>query len=369
MNESYSFYTEKLNGEYRTVFSKIELYVTTKYIDGVTKEEQLSELLDIFLTAQSEGKPIHKITGNNLERFCKTFCSGYGVKNRLLDFLDVLKNITLWLFVVAAVDMLFIALDYFDGTQVDLWTSNSSINIPAYLIGIAISLLIGLASNLIVRHIMFCTKRISMTVLQVIDFFVVIGAMILILIFILTNSDTLCNCPDWVIMLICAVYLIPYYLFNYKRLREKKRNKVRFKDMVARESENQIPSLMEWKFQKANKRNIKKGKGELSMADFLKKEEKDCRITEKSKWFYILLPIVVIVPAYLAEYVSGGFESAADSIVFICVMLIIEYAIMFGLWKIAKSGAKDRRAWIEKKWAELESETDDFLNETEETDE
>ena len=75
MKDSYVFYKDKLNEEYRTVFDQIEMYVISQNIDENTVEDRLGELLDIFLSAGESGKDVHKITGNDLEHFCKTFCS------------------------------------------------------------------------------------------------------------------------------------------------------------------------------------------------------------------------------------------------------------------------------------------------------
>lgn len=364
MNESYSFYTNKLSGEYHETFSKIELYVVTKYIDDATKEEYLSELLDIFLIAQSKGKPVQKITGNNLEHFCRTFCSGYGIKNRVLDFLDFIKSIIWVIFVFTIIDMLFLFWDYADGIQIDFWHSNSSVNIPVYLIGILIAILIGYVSNLIVRNIMFQTKHISMKILQSIYLLVIIAVMILTCI-IMTINDNLWNIPIWVVMLMSVMYLVPYYLLNYKRLAEKKRNKVRFKEMVSITSENDFSKAMEKRFQTASKKNIKKGKGELTIEDFLKNEEKDCKKTENSKWFYLLIPVPITALAFVGTCFFGGFETVADVLIFPILIMIIQYAIMIGLWKITKNGVAQRKLWIDEKRKELNCKTDklDYISE------
>lgn len=357
MNESYILYVNKLNEEYRDAFNYVELYISTKCFDNVVTEEYLSELLDIFLTAQSKGKPVHKITGSSIERFCRTFCSGYGIKNRVLDFLDSVRGIVWGLFIFALIDILFLIWDYTDGIKVDLWQSSNSINIPVYLIGILIAVLFGCVSNLITRNIMFHTKRISMTVLQSINLFVIVAVMVLTFI-IMINVDNMWNIPDWVVMLISVLYLIPYYLFNYKRLKEKKSRKVRFNNMVAQASHSEFQNEMEKKFLKANKKNIKKGKAELTMEEFLKREEKECKKTENLRLLYLLLPIVMTAAAFVGTYVFDGFETLFDVLIFLAIMLIIEYSIMIGLWKIVKIGVAQRKLWIDEKRKELNSDTE-----------
>lgn len=357
MNESYIFYTDKLNGEYRDAFNYVELYINTKCFDDVATEEYLSELLDIFLTAQSKGKPVQKITGSSIEHFCETFCSGYGIKNRVLDFLDRVRGIVWGLFVFSLVDMLFLIWDYADGIKVDFWQSSNNINIPVYLIGILIAVLFGYISNLITRNIMFHTKHISMTVLQFINLFVIVAVMILTFI-IMNNVDNMWNILDWIVMLTSVLYLIPYYLFNYKRLKEKKGRKIGFNNVVAQASHSEFQNEMEKKFLKENRKNIKKGKAELTMEEFLKKEEKECKKAENLRLFYLLLPIVITAAAFAGTYVSGGFETLLDVLIFPAIMLIIEYAILIVIWKIVKIGIVQRKLWIDEKRKELNSDTE-----------
>lgn len=229
MNESYSFYADKLSGEYREVFRQIEMYINMNYIDDVTKEEYLSKLLDIFQTGQSKGKPVQKITGKNIERFCETFCPNYGLKNRVLNFLDRIKGLVWIMFFITLTDILFMIFAYAAGIQIDFWNSSDIINLPLLLIGVFIvSLFCDYVIYFIARHIMFRTKHISMSVLQSVHVFVIIIAMILTTI-IMENNDNMWIIPSWILMLICVVYLVLYYAFNFRRLRE---NKISFKDRV-----------------------------------------------------------------------------------------------------------------------------------------
>ena len=85
---NYLMYVDKLDARYREVFGKIELYLNNTYVDDGTREEQLSELLDCLLSAQEAGKPVESVVGNDVQKFCESFCSGYDWKNRLLHFLE-----------------------------------------------------------------------------------------------------------------------------------------------------------------------------------------------------------------------------------------------------------------------------------------
>ena len=74
MRDSFILYTDKLKGEYLEVFDKIQLYVNSFDIDEDTREDQLGNLLDTFLSAQDENRSVYDITGKDIAAFCKSFC-------------------------------------------------------------------------------------------------------------------------------------------------------------------------------------------------------------------------------------------------------------------------------------------------------
>lgn len=63
MRDSYIFYTDKLQGEYRETFDRVNMYVGTQGIDDDTREEHMGQLLDMMLSAQESGKPVKKVVG------------------------------------------------------------------------------------------------------------------------------------------------------------------------------------------------------------------------------------------------------------------------------------------------------------------
>ncbi len=352
MTDSYALYTEKLTGEYKEVFKQVEMYVTTEYLDELTREEQMSQLLDIFLSAQEAGKPVEKIVGKDLESFCKTFCSGYGWKSRALYMLDALK-IPAWLTAIfVSIDIVLQLIDPdFSGSVWDRIRCALTYPIDfGFLIGFVIAAAAGLVSFIVVRWAMFRCKKISMPVLQFVTAVIAAISFFAILLLLASDEVSMISCPAWIQLLVSAAYLVLYYRLNRRRFAEKKAKKVRFRDMVSEEMDKAFPEEMEKKYQKANEKHIKKGKGELPLVDFLGKEEKACASAEKSKWYYFTLPLVIIAIFVL----FGEFESTLDLVIYIAIMLGIEYAIMPQFWKFEKKGIAMRRAWIKVKRAELE---------------
>ena len=345
MRDSYVFYTDQLEGVYRDTFDQIDMYTGTMNLDELTKEEQMGQLLDMFLTAQKAGKPIEKIVGHDLQAFCKAFCADFGWKQGLQNLFDELKVLAIIMLVSTGFDIISVLLAFSEGTIVDFWSQISSMNMSGYLIGILISIAVGFVCNGVVRYFMFRTKRVSMKVLKAITYITAAIMFVLVLCVLLSDKTDFLRCPVWLVFACSVVYLAAYYCFNHKRIREKRNEKVRFSDLVNAEIDKDFPEEMEKKYQKANAQNLKKGKGNLSMEAFLLNEEKRCCNIEKSNIFYVLFPIIITA----ASVIFTEFESAVDRILYILIMLIVQFFIMRFFWKITKNSVEKTRVWITKK--------------------
>ncbi len=61
----------QLKDEYAIAYKKVAAYIHTVNVYGLELEEScLLQVMDDFLTAQKEEKPLYKITGSNLKKFC-----------------------------------------------------------------------------------------------------------------------------------------------------------------------------------------------------------------------------------------------------------------------------------------------------------
>lgn len=62
---------KQLKEEYAVAFQKASVYIHATNLYGLENEEScLMQIMDDFLTAQNEGKPLYKITGPDLRGFC-----------------------------------------------------------------------------------------------------------------------------------------------------------------------------------------------------------------------------------------------------------------------------------------------------------
>ena len=344
MKDSYAFYTDKLNEQYRPVFEQVEMYVMVQVVDEPTREERMSELLDSFLSAQEAGKSIQSVVGNDIERFCKTFVADFGLKNSLLSLLDSLK-IFAWVFAVFSV--MEIAFNISAGR--DVWTAQSTLDITGYFLALMVARIICWFINRALRQSMVRTKRVSMKTWRAVIFGETVISVWAVMYIVSKTRLWMFNCPSWVVLAGSAAYLLIYYLFRGRKIQVEK---IKFTDMVKEEAEKSFPAEMEKRFEKAQKRSLKRGK-ELTLEAFLDKEEKDCDRTERMWYFYFILPIPIILVAFMGTLLGEGFETAWDAVLFIVIQFVAEYALMLGLWGIVKSGLPGRRAWIAAKRAEM----------------
>lgn len=350
MRDSYVLYTDKLTGDYRLTFDKIEMYINTQNFDEYTKEDRLSQLLDVFLSAQQAGKPVSKIVGNNIEEFCKTFCSDFGFKSKILNVIDMLK-IVAWGFVIMSI-LDILCFDW--STSENVFKSVSSVNVSGYMLAIVFALGVGLTTNFVVRSIMFKLNRPSMRILNGITLAIAVGVFAGTIYFMQSGNTNFISCPVWLVLALGIIYLLIYYPLNYKRIKLEKDQKVSFSDMLNTEIALGLDDYMEQRYNKLNKRNIKKGKNELTYQEFLDKEEKDCTDSLNAKLFYYIFPLGITAIAYLFMEFTESFESNFDAVIYTAIMLAVLYPLMLGLWKFARNDAVQRRAWIKAKRKELE---------------
>ncbi len=352
MKDSYIFYTDKLGKDYRRVFEQIEIYVLSQNIDDRTREERMNYLLDIFMSAEQAGKPPESVTGKNLEHFCKMFCSDLGFKHSVLFAVDWLKSVA-WVMLIEAIINIFCYLSNIpDGEAIDLMHIPGTLNLLGYIIGIMTSGIMMITSNIIIRRIMFKMKRISMNILKIICGAVAILSFLIIFFALDIEQTDIFDYSAFVSGVISAAYLICYYIVR----KRDRRPKVKFSELVSDDMAKEVASTMEKKFKRANRKSIKRGKGEISIEKFLEKEEKNWRIDEKMSIYYPLILIVISIASFISTYLNEGFDGISDIFIYILTMLVINYFIIKGYRNINNKVRSANIQWIESKRRELDSD-------------
>ena len=113
---------------------------------------------------------------------------------------------------------------------------------------------------------------------------------------------------------------------------------------------------MDKRFEEQRKKSLKKGNGELTLAAFLDKEERDCDKTEKMKFIYFLFPIIATALTYLYTSLIDGFGRISNPVIYILVVLITSGLFGILCYKNLKKSMALRRAWIKAKREKIRAE-------------
>lgn len=343
MRDSYVFYKDKLETEYRNVFGQIEMYVMSRYADEEILEERMGELLDNFLNAQQAGRSPESVTGHDLERFCEDFCEDFGSRVTFLYMADGLCGMAWFFLIEALADVIFYFADSGEKVFPAILHMPKTENMLVYVIGFIISGIAAAAAKAFTRQVMFRKKRVSLKWLKMLPCGAALFSFTAVFLVVSTEWPAGFSCPQVVIFMVSGIYLLFYYRFR----KRKKTEKVRFSDLLVEELEKTLPEDMEEKFQRENRKRRKHGKSEITFEEFLEEEEKICRRQDKFcnlESVLILLPCFII--AFVSTYLNGGFEGISDMIWFTVIMLALEGAILFGMRRVTRADVTARKKWI-----------------------
>lgn len=210
LREGYYQYKANLNDIYRPVFEQVETYVFAQNIDVKTREDRLGELLDIFLNAQAEGKPVSGIVGNDIDRFCKNFCADFTLKNRIALVLEGLKYAIWTPAVLVIFDVCYwIADGRAKADNYNFFRCMSVGNALTYIIIFLSMITLLLITNVVMRRIMFKMKKLSvkgLTAVYLIEAVIVLAILLKFRVFVIVIPA-----PTWIIALIIILYYVLYY--------------------------------------------------------------------------------------------------------------------------------------------------------------
>lgn len=349
MINSHAIYIEKLQPDYKSVFKKISDYITASNMDEIRNEEMLSEVMDTFLSAQSEGKPVEQVIGGDLKMFCRQLCSDIGVKSRIINFLEAIQPVITILAIFNVLDLFEMLTNLSDGEKISFLTYRGKENLGIFLLSGLIVVAVGYIGRFFIRRLIF-TKPSAYKKLAFIIRAVTL-VLILAVIIILFNNTEVKGTYLWLSLLFCAVFLTAYRFITRESRRYKKENRISLHELAGSSQDIKIDiEKMEMKrFEKLNRKKIRKGDPELTFEQFLDREEKKCTSWDKRPSFYIFMVIASTVLGLIFTFFVGGFEGFLDMLFFIGVMLTVESIVMYGLFQLTNSGTKAILSWVKSK--------------------
>lgn len=353
MVDSYLLYTQKLEGEYKEVFGKIDMYVCADSIEESAKEDMMSNLLDVFLTAQEEGRPVKKIIGTDIEKFCKEFCSGHSLKAVLMVFLESVRWWVFLLFVISALDVAIFVMDYLEGAEVSLFSYKTEFNIALYGLFLLAVFFTRSILDFIVKKVLFKCNKGMRVLLQAMRFGVVIILVVLFLIF--ENKIEATMFPTWISFILSGALLIIERIATKESRRQKQQNKISFWEYCkTTDNKERFQEVEDKQFAKVNEKRMRKGYAPLTREEYLKKE-----LMKIKKWnepyYYIVIPIILVALCVTWMYFTNQFESWVDMGVYVVILFIVEALAMRAGWKFQKGAFEERRILMEQELEALNS--------------
>lgn len=341
---TYEIHIEKLNTEYRDVFMKIKKYVTASNMDEMQTEETLSEVMDTFLSAQESGKPVEKVVGKDLQKFCENLCSERGIGTHIMNFIEVIDSGFKVIFFMCIFDFFSLPKNL---ESFDFFTLQSRTSLLPFFGGWMLFMILTYISNHFKRKNMFKhSKLVKLTsVITVILIFV--GA-----IAVFSHFDE--KAPDgtylWVMLLVSVIGMIITHILTKKKRQFKKDNKIRFSEFLDMPSVTEDIEKIEMKrFEKINKKRVKKGQPEMSFEEFLDSEDKRFNKWDKKAPFHIALAVGCTLLSTIVIRLFNGFETTSDMFYFFFILFGVESIVMYGLFKFTDYGSKTHLKWIESK--------------------
>lgn len=328
---------ERLEGEYREVFERAALYSEVRELDDETEQEMMMNLLDVLLTAQSEGKPVQKVVGGDIEEFCSSYFSGYTLKHHLLS---IPHRFYRFFWVVLVLELLSVL-----ASEDDVPFMETTVDISGYFVGLLSVLLIMAGLNFVLRPVMFRWKWLTATVYDAASLILFLAtAMVFSRVF----EDYSVDVPAFWVLAVCGSYVLVYIIIrSVKRYRRyghvRKRREKRAGAGMMEQMKQEIPSDLVKRYERINKRRMRKGKPELTPEEYMEKLRKDIKTERWGDVFAAALVLLVVICIVVQVAVTSTWY---DTLFFILILAVVEIPAMF-LFRVSGRSLAWRRELLD----------------------
>ena len=300
---------EQLNGEYRKVFEAAWIYGIMKNVSNEMLIDRLTELYDILLTAQTEGRDVRRIAGSSTERFCKDLYGDYTPFDRLKFIPRMIYTYAWCIFVI---ELLTFTAD----------TGNGRTNILPCLFGIWIGVVFELVCRLVIAKVMFKSKKISPAAWNNMALLIFV-AILMGMLFSQHYISAELNVPTLPLIIGSGVYIAIFFtarsIYRYKNFGTIRNvHKQMLKDNYYKElSSTQLETavLKGWgkRYEKMS------AKGKITAEGFVERLQKDERINDiANRGFDIFVAVLYIFT--IIERMTDPEQGAFDLVCYAMVM-------------------------------------------------
>lgn len=340
---NYALLTDQLKDEYAETFQKIELYSTVHQIDSETENEMLMEVLDTLLTAQTKGKPVEKVVGNDVEQFCKDFFGNYKWHNRIAEFRDSIYRL-MWVMFVFQLLEAFLA----EGTLMENLMLTSDIG--GFIVGAAFAMITMSIFCVVAKPLVFKIRWLTMMkfvlIVLAVSFVLSLGFLYL------WGEKAILEVPLWMSIVIpgiyIAIYIIIRAIIRYRHhgsiFKEKLPGEKGFWSSIREESMKEFPSDLNKRYEKINKKRAKKNKPLMTEKEFTEKLRKEHKVSKILGPVFIIGLTIYLIILVGMTMITDGF---VEGLFFALTLAIAEIPAALIFW-ISAEGDKEREAIFQK---------------------
>jgi len=338
MKMNYAAMMTELAPKWREVFEKAVTYANLNNIDTSFADERLTDLFDLLVTAQSEDKSVRKITGGNIELFCKDYFSDYTPVERLKTLPKILFRLACIMSVIELIGVIG-SCDKFS----DIWDARS--NVAGYLIGIAVSVVFEIINIFVITPCMLRSKSTNNWTSASLGIFILLFAGSIILASKLELFSALTAPSVWLI--ICsvayaAIYFIVRSVWRYRNFgtifdtRRRMEKELYFRSLNDANAEAGILKGWSIRYRRLSK------KGKVTEETFLDKVRSDTALTHKLNKLYF--PLYAIIWGCGVIKVATEGSGVSDTLFFavICGFAIWAVHRLFIRWYFVAEANMDR---------------------------
>lgn len=329
---------EKLQGDYRLVFEKADMYSTVSGSgDQNIEDDRLMNLFDLLIEAQHEGKPVEKIVGNDIEAFCKEyFIHEEEPEKWYISFPKNVYHFVRWVAILSLIDLLLPA----EGETIFTMTINT---VPFFL-GLILGLILTFVNSNVLKPAISKSNKIKPIALYGVILLLFLGGVIgSVFIFEKYNLEISALGVFAVSLGYVVIYLVIRSIYRYRKfgtiqngtkeeIKKRKEEKKAKKEFNAQLNDDFSIGLhkksMAKFYQKKQKKALKKNK-EYTFEDYAARIRKEFNQTKKSNRITICIFIaLVLILTVIQMFVSDPL----DALLYGLILSVVEFPIC--LWTV-----------------------------------
>lgn len=319
--ETYHDYIKLLDGEYKEKFQEIDIYISSSGFKVGNVEDIMNDILDLFISAQEENKPIENIIGNDIKEFCDQVIDSckLTISEMILSYLD---NIRYFILILAVSEAIFTFGDFvFDEVKNPLLFN---VEIGGSFISIFISFVLFIIFCFIRKKLVFKYKWFSPKLDNTLTFIIMMG--IIIMCFTMPdNVYKLITVPRYIFIPVSFVLFI--ILNKRHKLIKEENNEESNEFHFGNEFYNEVILTYRKQYEKYIKKCQKKNKEALDVKKWYNKKYKEDKIMSIIANIFIIF----IIFCFILNVVMTS--ELLDGILFTVIVLAIEIPIYYFLFR------------------------------------